>query len=170
MAEQDAEQEAEPRPFVWCIVANMRAGRRVGPGGIEVRPGTKQFRPGAKLYCWPPRWYSYHGMDGIDRIRVTGLPRRSHRCITIVVDAKLLTNWRVKAVYEPRIIRELTSGDRDRPGWDDSEEKRARAEELVARMRAHYPDEVARPDTAAVREAEGSATGEHADATNDAEG
>jgi len=148
----------------------MRAERRVGPGGIEVRAGTKQFRSGAKLYCWPPQWYSYHGMDGIDRILVTGLPPRSHRCITIVVDAKLLTNWRVKAVYEPRIIRELTSGDRDRPGWDDSEEKRARAEELVARTRAHYPDEVARPEATAIRAAEGSETGELADATLEAEG
>jgi len=132
------EHALEAQPFIWCLIANMRAERHAGPGGTEVWAGTKHFRPGAKLYCWPPMWDSYNGTGTFDSIRVFGMHRASHRYVTMVVKARWLTNWRVKAVYDPRIIRALTPS--DRPLWNDSDEARARAEELAERMCRFYPD------------------------------
>jgi len=141
---------ARPAP-VWCLVANVVAERRAGPGGMDVRRGTKHFAPGAKVYCLPPLWDSYHKVRGFDKIVVVGRHRRSHRYMTIVTRTEWLTNWRVQLVYSPPVIREMVRFVQDRWSWldytidylrannlvwDGSAESKARAEQLAARMRA----------------------------------
>lgn len=86
---------------IWCPVANMKAERPYGPGGVEIKRGSKHFAPGAKLYCsgssWGPSYY--------DQIQVVGHHRRSHRFVTMIVSSSWLTNWRVELAYSPYVIR-----------------------------------------------------------------
>jgi len=138
-----------PAP-VWCLVANVVAERRAGPGGVNVRRGTKHFAPGAKVYCLPPLWDSYHKVRSVDKIVVVGRHRRSHRYMTIVTRTEWLTNWRIQLVYSPHVIREMVRFVQDRWSWldpsidylranglvwDGSTESKARAEQLATRMR-----------------------------------
>ncbi len=90
-----------PAPF-WCLVANVRAQRPSGPGGVEVRRGTKHFASGTKVYCFRPLWG-----DGYEKILVVGLSRRSRRYIAVVVSWRALTNWRAKLVYSPAVQRRM---------------------------------------------------------------
>ena len=92
----------ELQPFVWCIVANMCDERCAGPGGVELWHGTKHFSPGTRLYC---PGYPLHD-DG--RIRVYGRHRNGGRFVDMIVRSEWLINVRVKAVYDPKVIRRAT--------------------------------------------------------------
>ena len=135
MEHTDSERPAappNPEP-IWCVVANVAAETRRGPGGWEIGRGTKHFPPGAKVYCSPSLWG-----DGYERIKVVGRHRGSHRYVAMVVRAAWLTNWRAQLVYSPRVIRTLTPRWRDRPLWDGSAEAKAWAEESVRALRARH--------------------------------
>ena len=83
---------------LWCVVANVKREHPYGPGGKETRIGTRQFRGGSKVYiagCYP-------GM--CDSVVAIGLHRKSRRFITCVVHVKLVENFRVKLVYQPKVI------------------------------------------------------------------
>ncbi len=58
---------------------------------------------------------------------------RAHRYITIVLRSEWLTNWRVKAVYEPRLIRLLSAG--GSRVWNGSDKDKIAAERIVEFMR-----------------------------------
>jgi len=111
---------------VWCPVANMTEQRSYGPGGQEIRRGSKHFAPGAKLYCYPPLWG-----DGYKQIQVVGRHRGSHGYVKMIVRSDWLTNWRVRLVYSPHVIRQLW------PFWDGTERSQVRAKELVNSMFWH---------------------------------
>lgn len=134
----------------WCLVANVVAERRTGPGGGTVRRGTKHFAPSAKVYCLPPLWDSYHKVRGVDHILVVGRHRRSHRYMALVMPTEWLTNWRVQLVYSPTVIQCMVHAVRERRiwldptdddlcamkvMWDGSADSKARAEHLAAWMR-----------------------------------
>src|SRR5436305_749985 len=87
---------------IWCVVANVT--RDPHPEGHDgaLRLGTRHFAPGAKLYCFPIRWG-----DGGDRLRVLGKHRGAPKLVQMVIPSKLLTDWRVKQILDPRIVREM---------------------------------------------------------------
>src|SRR5688572_22812647 len=87
---------------VWCVVANVVAERPVGEGGLEQRSGTSHFRAGTLVYCPTILWG-----DGYENIKVVARHRGSHRFVTMVIRSSWLTNWRVKMVYSPHIMREF---------------------------------------------------------------
>lgn len=76
--------------FKWCLCGNVN------------QEGTKHFVGGAKLYCLPQIWG-----DGYEKIRVIGHHRKSKRLVIIVMNSKLITNWKIKAVYSIKIINIL---------------------------------------------------------------
>ncbi len=95
---QHSPEEESSEEFHWCVTANVREKTYNGPE-YEIRSGTKHFAPGAKLYCyfpWDPQY-----------IRGIGKHRNSKRLIDIVIDPKHLTNWRVKRVYNKKIIKRI---------------------------------------------------------------
>ncbi|MDB5100370.1 MAG: hypothetical protein JWM80_4791 [Cyanobacteria bacterium RYN_339] len=96
--------EAPPSPDavgVWCVVANVTKYQEYGLDH-EIRLGTKHFSPNTKVYCFPPLWG-----DGYVDIKVIGRHRGSPRLATLIMPKKRLTNWRVKMVYHPHVVREL---------------------------------------------------------------
>jgi hypothetical protein len=98
----EADVAAQVRP-VWCIVANVVDERPYGPGGAERRRGLKLFRPGAKVYVVD----GFNGM-GYETLTVVGQVRKSSRFSIVHVPAKRLTNWRVRLVYSPAALRQIS--------------------------------------------------------------
>lgn len=81
-----------------CIIGNIVDTHFYGEQK-EIRKGTKHFPPNAKVYCLP----EYGGM-GHETMVVVGVPRKSKRFIKIAMPTKRIKNFKVKAVYKPRII------------------------------------------------------------------
>lgn len=82
-------------------------------GNIDFPPrGTKHFRQYAKVFCFPPQWG-----DGYEHIKVIGRHRKSKRYITIVMSSKRITNWSIKRIYIPHVIREMKLNG----GWKGSD-------------------------------------------------
>ena len=79
---------------------------------MENLQGTKYFSPGTKVYCYPAQWG-----DGYEKIKVIGLHRTSKKLITIIIASKIITNWRLKTVYDPYIIKEML----ENSGWTNRE-------------------------------------------------
>lgn len=96
---------ADPQPTpIWSLVANVVGSRRYGPGGAETRRGVKIFTGGAKVYLAG----RFHCADALP---VVGLSRHPHRLVNAVVHARFLTDWRVRLVYSPAVLRALTTAD-----------------------------------------------------------
>ena len=82
-------------------------------GGAAGR-GPRHFRAGAKLWCLRGWWG-----DGYERVRVIGHHRGvAHRPIEIVIDRQILTNFRAKAAYDPRLVAAI----RRTGAWRDQAE------------------------------------------------
>jgi hypothetical protein len=110
----DRTRRVEP---IWCPVANV--AEQIQFGAQEtLRRGTKHFAAGAKVYCR----LIYGGGESVE---VVGHHRRSHRYITIVIQAKYLTRWRSELVYSPHVICEMAYG------WDGTPASKERAEGYV---------------------------------------
>jgi hypothetical protein len=95
--------DLQPSP-IWSLVANVVDTRRYGPGGAEIRRGLRIFPGGAKVYLAG----RFHCADALP---VVGLSRRPHRLVNAVVDARFLTNWRLRTVYSPAVLRALAAAD-----------------------------------------------------------
>jgi hypothetical protein len=113
--------------WIYCLIGNVVDERPYGPDK-EIRHGTKHFRPGAKVYYLD----FFYGIREGGSVRVIGLPRRSKRLIKIIMPTSYIGNWRVKKVYDKRIIREFLLHkdyyDGGLQGYDWHEELRIRAE------------------------------------------
>ena len=100
-------EEDDPAPAmvqpVWCIGANVVQERRSGPGGSD-HGGMRLFRPGAKLWV-----VDGFGGDAWQTLTVVGQVRRSPRYAIAHVRARDLTRWRVRLVYSPAAIRQITT-------------------------------------------------------------
>ena len=88
---------------MWCIVANVVEERAFGPGGLERRRGLKLFAPGAKVHVVD----GFGGM-GYETLTVVGQVRRSPRFSVVHVRLMHLTTWRVRMVYSPAVLRQVT--------------------------------------------------------------
>jgi len=96
---------ALPQPLpLWCLAVNIVDERRYGPDGLETRRGVRIFAGGAKIYLAG----SFHCLDALP---VVGLSRHPHRLVNAVVHARFLTNWRVRMVYSPAVLRALAAAD-----------------------------------------------------------
>ena len=91
------------KEFEYCLVGNIVEKRYFGENK-EIRNGTKHFRGGAKVYIFPQ-----FGGTGHENIKVIGLPRKRYNKIEVIIPTKLITNVRVKKIYQPdlkKIIEE----------------------------------------------------------------
>ena len=87
------------REFEYCMVGNIVEKRYFGENK-EIRQGTKHFRGGAKIYIFPK-----FGGCGHENIRVIGIPRKKYKPIDVIIPTKLITNVRVKKIYQPDLKR-----------------------------------------------------------------
>ncbi|MFF5707716.1 hypothetical protein [Streptomyces sp. NPDC012756] len=92
-----------PESLGICLVANVAQETSHGEGGLEIRKGLRHFAPGAKVWIAPPAWG-----DGGERVIVAGRHRGNHRrYMRIVIERRFLTNFRVRAIYSPALVRAL---------------------------------------------------------------
>ena len=92
------ELDYRQQPFIWCLVGNVVAQHEYSVDK-EIRYGSKHFAPGAKVYCISP-----DGYDGYTKIRVIGMHRSSKRRIYVIMPINLLTDLRLKKVYDPVLL------------------------------------------------------------------
>ena len=90
------------REFEYCLVGNIVEKHYFGVNK-EIRQGTKHFRGGAKVFIFPQ-----FGGCGHENIRVIGLPRKSNKTINVIIPTKLITNVRVKKIYQQDLKRIIT--------------------------------------------------------------
>jgi hypothetical protein len=88
--------------FLWCIVGNIVDKHFFGQDK-EIRRGSKQFRPGAKVYCIPE-----FGGDAHAKVRAIGRPRNSDAMISVIMQTKLIKNYRLQKVYSPAIFDKIS--------------------------------------------------------------
>lgn len=105
--------------WVWCVVGNIVDEHPFGPDGKIVH-GTKHFSPGTKVYCMP------RSFD--DRLMVIGKPRGRRGLIKVVINEKLVENYRCQKVHSPAVLRKMYAPSRNGlnsrpwgPGDDDHE-------------------------------------------------
>lgn len=96
------EKDFKKQQFIWCLVGNIVQEHLYGINK-EPTPGTKHFSPNAKVYCMP------EGYQGNEFVKVIGRHRRSGRLIYIVMPSKLITNFRLKKVYDPKVLAFIKS-------------------------------------------------------------
>jgi hypothetical protein len=118
MSDEETESGSEG---IWCVVANIKREHPFGPGGSEQRSGTRQFRGGTKVYIAG----CYAGTcDGTIAI---GLHRKSRRFIMCVVNVTHVENFRVKLVYQPKVLELIEKDERCWIRTKDEAEKCAAA-------------------------------------------
>lgn len=109
--------------FIYCLVGNViKVKTSLAEENLQ---GTKHFSLGTKVYCYPTQWG-----DGYEKIKVIGLHRKSKKLITIVIASKIISNWRLKTVYNPYIIKEML----ENSGWTDKESDKKNIIELAAAL------------------------------------
>jgi hypothetical protein len=106
---------------VWCLVGNVVEAHPLGEKRLPVS-GSKHFRAGAKVFCLKALHVGGRG-DGYERVVAIGRARGSGRWVTVVMRAGQIRNWRVKRVYEPRVMERLGRGYGEFKGqWESREE------------------------------------------------
>jgi hypothetical protein len=104
-------QEIDSIEWVYCLVGNIVKKHKFGENK-EIKYGSKQFSGGTKVYCYPGKWG-----DGYERIYVLGRPRKQNRLAKIVIRRELIENFRLKKVFNKKVIKEMYYDN----GWDNSE-------------------------------------------------
>jgi hypothetical protein len=101
--------DIESIEWLYCLVGNIINNHEYGENK-EIRHGTKHFSPGTKVYCYPGKWG-----DGYEYIYVMGKPRNKFKLIKVIMKSEYITNFRLKKVYNRKVIREMYHDN----GWDN---------------------------------------------------
>jgi hypothetical protein len=98
------DNDQDPHPPAYCVVANVADETAQGEGGLEIRAGLKHLSARAKVWLLPPQWG-----DGGEKVVVVGRHRgAAGPYIRIVIARRHLTDFRVRAIYSPALLRALT--------------------------------------------------------------
>ena len=135
--------------WIWCLVANIAEDViHTRPDGTVGR-GTRHFSPGTKIYVGS----EWHGGYDWWRFVVMGKPRHQRRLIQIYLDWDKLCNFRLKRVYDKRVIEHMTrfrrgmlrlgSSPNVHSGWDDTDESKKEIEEWVELLNQAYSERMA---------------------------
>lgn len=114
----------------WALVGNIVESHPYGEAH-EIRHGTKHFVPGTKVYV------AASGSLGPEKAVVIGKTRKSFNYIKIIINSKLIENYRIQKVYKPAILSKMKSTE----GWgwyeDNSLAGRIR---VIKRLRRVNPE------------------------------
>lgn len=132
--------------WIWCLVANIAEDVTHVRKDGTIGEGTKHFSPGTKIYIGST-WHS--GYDGWKFV-VMGKPRHQRRLIQIYMDSDKLCNFRLKKVYDKRVIEHMTRFDRgglrlgaspeSHGGWDNTDKSKKDIEEWVELLNRAYDE------------------------------
>lgn len=94
-------------PFIpewsWCVVGDIVGSHLIGEQKKRVR-GSKHFRPGTKVYIAGMYWrYPF------DRCTVLGVPRYSECLVGVVMDSRLIENFRYERVFDEDVLKAIWS-------------------------------------------------------------
>ncbi|WP_127133253.1 hypothetical protein [Pseudoflavitalea rhizosphaerae] len=112
------------KAFIYCLVGNI-IEERLDQSKHTMVKGTKHFSPGTKVYCFPPIWG-----DGYEKIKVIGRHRKSSKLVTMIMPSKHITNWRLKTVYDPFIVKQMTN----HGGWSNKESDKEKITEMLSSL------------------------------------
>ena len=87
----------------WCLVGNIVKEHPYGEEHI-MRTGTRHFRPCTKVYCAPMNWGDY------DSIVVIGLARHGNKYIEVIMERKLIENFRIQKCFRPAVLNIMKKG------------------------------------------------------------
>ncbi len=91
----------ETYPWRWALVGNIVKEHSFGEQK-EVRYGTKHFAPGTKVCCSKALWG-----DGYQRLAAIGAPRHGRKFIEIIIERKMVQNFRLKKIFNPSILQKM---------------------------------------------------------------
>jgi hypothetical protein len=111
--------------FVWCLVGNV-IGEHYSEG--KKLYGTKHFSPNTKVFCFPPQWG-----DGYESIKIIGRHRKSHKNTCLIMPSKFITNWRLKKVHHPYILKVMMQEN----GWKARMEDKESILEMLRSLTNH---------------------------------
>lgn len=113
--ETDNIQPQKQQDWKWCLVGNIVQEREYGKNH-EIKHGTKHFSPGTKVYCAPGHWG-----DGYENIIVIGKHRGSPKYSKLVMQRKLIENFRCQKVFKPVVLKLMNQNN---DFWDNSDNSR----------------------------------------------
>ncbi len=87
----------------WCVVANAKDACLTTNDNLEGKHSTGHFKPTSKVYIFG----LYAGIN--ESVAIVGRHYDSNRYVTMILRARLLTNFRSKVVYSPEVIRQIES-------------------------------------------------------------
>ncbi len=105
------------QPFIWCLVGNIKENIR------DNEKGSKHFSSGTRVYCFPEKWG-----DGYKKIKVLGKHRKCNKNITIIIPANHITNWRLKKVYKPWVIKRMVAQE----GWSNRDIDKSKIKQMLS--------------------------------------
>ena len=108
--------------FVYCLTGNIIL-ERISKSQNKIVRGTLHFSPGSKVYCFPI-WYG----EPYEKMKVIGRHRKTTKFATMIIPSEYITNWRIKAVYNPFIVKEMSLNS----GWTNDLRKKWINEALVS--------------------------------------
>ena len=114
----------------WCLVGNIIGEHRYGENG-ESKFGTKSFSTGTKVYIAPLQWG-----DGWERVIVIGKARHGHRYVEIIIASKYIKNFRLKKVFDPKILKKMDES--DFLWWDDTDETKETITTVSSSLNARF--------------------------------
>ena len=138
--ERIAKESPHLPEWIWCLVANVSEDAAHVRKDGTVGRGTKHFSPGTKGYIGS----EWHICEGHWTFVVMGKPRRQRRLIQIYMRSDRLCNFRIKKVYDKRVIENMTRFERGclrlgaspsvHGGWDNTDESKKEIMEWVNRL------------------------------------
>jgi hypothetical protein len=116
-------------PSVWCLVASVAPSANLASPDPESRFVARYFATGSRVYCVPIVW----GRPSC-RLRVLGHNRVDGRLVSLIVDARYLTSWRVRLATDPAFVSRLGKY------WNGNQTARSWAETLARSFHDHDPN------------------------------
>lgn len=83
----------------WALVGDIVDKHEYGENH-EIRYGARKFSGGTRVVLGPQCWG-----DGYEQLNVIGLSRYSRKYKKSVIRRNLITNFRIKKIYSPTILR-----------------------------------------------------------------
>ena len=127
---RENEQKYSPR---WCLVGNI-VKNHVSGEQKEMLLGTKQFQPGARVFVAPFQWG-----DGGEKVIVIGVPRHTKQYIEVIMQSVYITNYRLKRVYAPTILKKMEMSKFQ--WWGDTEQDKAQILQFVENSKCSFSEQ-----------------------------
>lgn len=119
--EQNPRKPINEVEFVWSLVGNIIEEHTFGEEKVIVR-GSKHFLANTKVYCLFPPWNHFS-----QNILTIGLCRKKRKFISVITKIEFVTNYRLKKIYDRKIISLIYRNN----GWRDTDKDKETIEKVL---------------------------------------